>query len=114
MLSTLRSLAAHSLRNPLHSARHTLALGGQLGRVLLGVLSFVFCPAHLALLVHWPQSGLLELYGVLVLSAELPQRLVTGRSAQGPESSSRTAVPRRSARHARLSRPVLDLPPSGR
>ena len=36
LFSTLRSLAAHSLRNPLHSARHTLALGGQLGRVLLG------------------------------------------------------------------------------
>jgi len=36
LLSTLRSIAAHSLRNPLHSARHTLALGGQLGRVLLG------------------------------------------------------------------------------
>jgi len=53
------------------------------GRVLLGVLSFVFCPAHLALLVHWEQAGLLELYGVLVLAAELPQRLVAGRSAQG-------------------------------
>ncbi|QIH05762.1 MULTISPECIES: class II poly(R)-hydroxyalkanoic acid synthase [unclassified Pseudomonas] len=36
LLSTLRSVAAHSLRNPLHSVRHTLALGNQLGRVLLG------------------------------------------------------------------------------
>ncbi|MGY2288820.1 class II poly(R)-hydroxyalkanoic acid synthase [Pseudomonas sp. SDO528_S397] len=36
LLSTLRSVAAHGLRNPLHSARHALALGGQLGRVLLG------------------------------------------------------------------------------
>ncbi|WP_339529425.1 class II poly(R)-hydroxyalkanoic acid synthase [Pseudomonas mucidolens] len=36
LLSTLRSVAAHSLRNPLHSARHAVALGGQLGRVLLG------------------------------------------------------------------------------
>ncbi len=36
LFSTLRSLAAHSLRNPLHSVRHTLALGNQLGRVLLG------------------------------------------------------------------------------
>ncbi|MCU7648698.1 class II poly(R)-hydroxyalkanoic acid synthase [Pseudomonas piscis] len=36
LLSTLRSLAAYSLRNPLHSVRHTLALGNQLGRVLLG------------------------------------------------------------------------------
>ncbi|RON68417.1 class II poly(R)-hydroxyalkanoic acid synthase [Pseudomonas fluorescens] len=36
LLSTLRSVAAHGLRNPLHSAKHTLKLGGQLGRVLLG------------------------------------------------------------------------------
>ncbi|MDH1258948.1 MULTISPECIES: class II poly(R)-hydroxyalkanoic acid synthase [Pseudomonas] len=36
LLSTLRSVAAHGLRNPLHSAKHALKLGGQLGRVLLG------------------------------------------------------------------------------
>ncbi|MEX5594517.1 class II poly(R)-hydroxyalkanoic acid synthase [Pseudomonas orientalis] len=36
LLSTLRTVAAHGLRNPLHTARHALALGGQLGRVLLG------------------------------------------------------------------------------
>jgi len=36
LLSTLRSVAAHGLRNPLHSARHALKLSGQLGRVLLG------------------------------------------------------------------------------
>ena len=36
LLSTLRSVAAHGLRNPVHTARHALALGGQLGRVLLG------------------------------------------------------------------------------
>ncbi|WP_256830525.1 alpha/beta fold hydrolase, partial [Pseudomonas sp. Pse1] len=36
LLSTLRSVAAHGLRHPVHSARHALALGGQLGRVLLG------------------------------------------------------------------------------
>ena len=36
LLSTLRNVAVHSLRNPLHSARHALALGGQLGRVMLG------------------------------------------------------------------------------
>jgi polyhydroxyalkanoate synthase len=36
LLSTLRSVAAHGLRNPVHSARHALKLGGQLGRVLLG------------------------------------------------------------------------------
>jgi polyhydroxyalkanoate synthase len=36
VFSTLRSVAAQSLRHPIHSARHALALGGQLGRVLLG------------------------------------------------------------------------------
>ncbi|WP_434653938.1 class II poly(R)-hydroxyalkanoic acid synthase [Pseudomonas sp. R3-56] len=36
LLSTLRNVAAHGLRNPVHSARHALRLGGQLGRVLLG------------------------------------------------------------------------------
>ncbi|ROM77542.1 class II poly(R)-hydroxyalkanoic acid synthase [Pseudomonas brassicacearum] len=36
LLSTLRSVAVHGLRNPVHSARHALRLGSQLGRVLLG------------------------------------------------------------------------------
>jgi polyhydroxyalkanoate synthase subunit PhaC len=36
LLSTLHSVVAHGLRNPVHSARHALKLGGQLGRVLLG------------------------------------------------------------------------------
>ncbi|AUZ44356.1 class II poly(R)-hydroxyalkanoic acid synthase [Pseudomonas orientalis] len=36
LLSTLRTVATHGLRNPLHTARHALALSGQLGRVLLG------------------------------------------------------------------------------
>ncbi|MDB5982664.1 MAG: Polyhydroxyalkanoic acid synthase [Pseudomonas sp.] len=36
LFSTLRSVATHSLRHPVHSARHALALGGKLGRVLLG------------------------------------------------------------------------------
>lgn len=36
VLSTLRGLALQGLRQPVHSARHVLALGGQLGRVLLG------------------------------------------------------------------------------
>ncbi|MET1081190.1 MAG: class II poly(R)-hydroxyalkanoic acid synthase [Pseudomonas sp.] len=35
-LSTLRMLGRHSVRRPLHSAKHALALGGQLGRILLG------------------------------------------------------------------------------
>jgi len=46
-----------------------------MGRTLLGVLLFVFCLAHLGLLVHQPPTGLPELFGVLVLAAELPQRL---------------------------------------
>ncbi|UVJ44378.1 class II poly(R)-hydroxyalkanoic acid synthase [Pseudomonas sp. LS1212] len=36
LISTLRSVTRHSLRHPLHTAKHALALGGQLGRVLLG------------------------------------------------------------------------------
>jgi len=52
------------------------------GRILLAVLFFVFCSAHLGLLVHWEQPGLLELFGVLVLAAELPGRL-TGRFRLG-------------------------------
>jgi predicted CDP-diglyceride synthetase/phosphatidate cytidylyltransferase len=46
-----------------------------MGRTLLGVLFFVFCVAHLGLLVHQEPAGLLELFGVLVLASELPQRL---------------------------------------
>ena len=53
-----------------------------MGRILLGVLFFVFCLAHLGLLVHEPQPGLLGLFGVLVLGAELPQRLA-GRFRPG-------------------------------
>ena len=52
------------------------------GRILLAVLFFVFCSAHLGLLVRWEQPGLLELFGVLVLAAELPGRL-TGRFRLG-------------------------------
>jgi phosphatidate cytidylyltransferase len=52
------------------------------GRTLLGVLFFVFCVAHLGLLVHMEPSGLLELFGILVLCAELPQRLI-GRFRPG-------------------------------
>nr|AAV67956.1 PHA synthase II [Comamonas testosteroni] len=36
LLSTLYSVTDHGMRNPVHTARHALALGGQLGRVLLG------------------------------------------------------------------------------
>jgi phosphatidate cytidylyltransferase len=53
-----------------------------MGRTLLGVLFFVFCVAHLGLLVHIEPRGLLELFGILVLSAEIPQRLI-GRFRPG-------------------------------
>jgi len=46
-----------------------------MGRTLLGVLLFVYCLAHLGLLAHDSRQGLLELYGILVLGAETPQRL---------------------------------------
>jgi predicted CDP-diglyceride synthetase/phosphatidate cytidylyltransferase len=46
-----------------------------MGRTLLGLLFFVFCFAHLGLLVH-QQPGMLELFGVMVLAAELPRRLL--------------------------------------
>jgi len=36
IFSTLRALALQGLKQPVHSARHAVALGGQLGRVLLG------------------------------------------------------------------------------
>ncbi len=52
-----------------------------LGRVLLGVLIFVFCGAHLGFLAHSPQ-GSLEWFGILVLASEFPQRL-TGRLRTG-------------------------------
>jgi len=52
------------------------------GRILIGVALFVFCPAHMGLMIHLGRPGLLELFGVLVLAAELPGRL-TGRFRQG-------------------------------
>lgn len=36
VFSTLRTLALQGFKQPVHSARHVFALGGQLGRVLLG------------------------------------------------------------------------------
>ncbi|WP_213875616.1 class II poly(R)-hydroxyalkanoic acid synthase [Pseudomonas sp. dw_358] len=41
LISTLRSVARHSVKHPLNSFRHTLALGGQLGRVLLGDTPYI-------------------------------------------------------------------------
>jgi predicted CDP-diglyceride synthetase/phosphatidate cytidylyltransferase len=70
-----------------------LALGKQqvgmldsMGRALLGVVFFVFCTAHLALLSdvrpeafgNFEPRGLPQLFGVLVLSAELPRRMSGG------------------------------------
>lgn len=52
-----------------------------MGRTLLGVLLFIFCTAHLGLLAHEP-TGLPELFAVLVLAAELVQRLI-GRLRPG-------------------------------
>ncbi|RZI86900.1 MAG: class II poly(R)-hydroxyalkanoic acid synthase, partial [Pseudomonas sp.] len=36
LISTLRQVGRQGLRDPLHTARHLLALGSQLGRVMLG------------------------------------------------------------------------------
>jgi len=55
---------------------------GSMGRMLLGVIFFVFCIAHLALFAGSSHHGLLELFGVLVLASELPQRLA-GRPHPG-------------------------------
>jgi phosphatidate cytidylyltransferase len=54
-----------------------------LGRLLLGVLVFVFCAAHFGLMTRLPQ-GSLELFGITALLADLPQRL-TGRIRPGGE-----------------------------
>jgi len=55
---------------------------GSMGRMLLGVIFFVFCIGHLALFAGRSHHGLLELFGVLVLAAELPQRMA-GRPHPG-------------------------------
>ena len=46
-----------------------------LGRVLAGITAFVFAAAHLGLMVEGFERGQIELFGILVLAAELPQRL---------------------------------------
>ena len=63
-----------------------------MGRTMLGVLFFVFCIAHLGLLVHETQEGLPQLFGILVLAAELPQRLLW-RSHAERALSTRLAPP---------------------
>src|SRR5262245_33392564 len=54
-----------------------------LGRLLLGVLVFVFCAAHFGLMTRLP-LGSLELFGIVALLADLPQRLA-GRMRPGGE-----------------------------
>jgi predicted CDP-diglyceride synthetase/phosphatidate cytidylyltransferase len=54
-----------------------------LGRLLLGVLVFVFCAAHFGLMTQL-HDGSLELFGITALLADLPQRL-TGRIRPGGE-----------------------------
>jgi phosphatidate cytidylyltransferase len=54
-----------------------------LGRVLLGVLIFVFCAAHFGLMTRL-SAGSLELFGITALLADLPQR-ITGRIRPGEE-----------------------------
>ena len=54
-----------------------------LGRLLLGVLVFVFCAAHFGLMTQL-HEGSLELFGIVALLADLPQRL-TGRIRPGDE-----------------------------
>ena len=49
-----------------------------MGRGMLGVLFFLYCGAYLGLMTHLDQ-GVLPLFGILVLSAELPQRMAGGR-----------------------------------
>jgi polyhydroxyalkanoate synthase len=44
LFSTLRSLVLQGVKQPIHSARHVAALGGQLGRVLLGEKPFKVNP----------------------------------------------------------------------
>jgi predicted CDP-diglyceride synthetase/phosphatidate cytidylyltransferase len=66
----------------LSAGRPQEGLLDSMGRILFGVVLFLFSAAHLALLVRRPEAGLLELFGLLVLAADLPGRL-TGRPRQG-------------------------------
>ena len=52
------------------------------GRLLVGGIAFVFCAAYLGLMVRGFRHGEIELFGVLVLAAEVPQRLA-GRVKSG-------------------------------
>jgi phosphatidate cytidylyltransferase len=65
----------------LSMARRQAGLLDSMGRILFGVVLYVFCAAHIGLLVH-EGVGRLELFGVLALAAELPLR-VAGRPRPG-------------------------------
>jgi predicted CDP-diglyceride synthetase/phosphatidate cytidylyltransferase len=58
------------------------------GRLFTGLLVFVFCAGHLGLMANRNGGGAIQLYGLLVLVAELPQRLAgrvrTGEGALRP------------------------------
>jgi len=45
-------------------------------------LAFLYCAAHLGLMARMPE-GTLELFGILVLAAELPQRWIGWKRAGG-------------------------------
>lgn len=55
-----------------------------MGRIMLGVVFFLYGTAHIGLLVHEP-VGTLELFGAMALGADLPQRLA-GRFRPGKAS----------------------------
>jgi predicted CDP-diglyceride synthetase/phosphatidate cytidylyltransferase len=61
------------------------------GRLFFGVTAFVFCSAHLGLLVTNLAPTTVELYAIVVLAAELPQRLL-GRSIVGVAVGAAAAV----------------------
>jgi len=63
----------------LMGGQHQDGLLDSLGRVLFGVVLFVFCAAHLGLMTG---SVRLQLFGLMVLAADLPQRLA-GRAGGG-------------------------------
>jgi predicted CDP-diglyceride synthetase/phosphatidate cytidylyltransferase len=52
------------------------------GRLITGLIVFVFCAGHLGLIAKLNTGGAIQLYGLLVLVAELPQRLA-GRVRAG-------------------------------
>jgi phosphatidate cytidylyltransferase len=63
----------------LMGGQHQDGLLDSFGRVLFGVVLFVFCAAHLGLMAG---SVRLELFGLMALAADLPQRLA-GRAGGG-------------------------------